>query len=190
MYLKLSPGKLPNNANDTRSLAQAMQTRRLVATKISEMAERDNTPKDIAPALNQVAVVDEKLRGVASTLGFNRKEVLTGTAQFDEKGEATKLNLTTHDQRAAYRFELLEDGSKVYAAPTGEDFGVHQVVVERSDGTLFIDDSVFGTTVDLSVRHVVRHMDPEQAPKSSASPGSGWGQATYPGWGPSTRLRG
>ena len=141
IQMKLNPGQIPGNLSEIRAYKQVSETKALVSKKLDEMKSLDETPKDIMQSsIGKVVVEDEKFSPHRSGI-FVAKERLTGTAEFTPEGEAKSLRLTDRDGHAAYFFEKLKDGTKVYLAPdSSSDSLGRQVVLERPNGTLFVED--------------------------------------------------
>lgn len=171
MSFAVKSHQLPQGSRQVKAYAQVHQTKALVEAKLQEMKSVDETPKDLAPEPDRVAVCDLKLKGTGtkSFLGLKKKEKFTGHAEFQKDGSPKAMQLESDKNNNSYRFEQLEDGSKVYAAPdTNKADGQHQVVVEKPDGTLFIDET-FGRFVDSTIGGVKRDVTAESVRREEMS---------------------
>jgi hypothetical protein len=179
MKLTLAAGALPKDAEQTRSLSHALTAKRLVEAKVKEMQGMDNTPKDLAPELGKVAVDEQKFSGTERSWGMLRKDRLTGAAEFDANQQVKTLHLQSEDDDKAYRFQRMEDGSKAYGAPIpGDDLNKHQIVIERPDGSLFMD-TTSASGMDRELEWAIADLQSEKQPAKSF-PEKSWSSKRRP----------
>lgn len=130
-----------STSSDTVSQAHFLKTRAAVLQKAEQVKDLNDGFRDLDGDSDQVTLLGARLDGDALTDLLGGSGKYSGAAQMVD-GQVIDLSLesqpTAFRSRKSYRYAELEDGSKLYVAPSDDD-GQHRLVVEQANGTLLME---------------------------------------------------
>lgn len=151
---------------------QLQITRDAVQSKANLVKAKDQGWRDLNEQPDQVTLLGARLEGNALTDLLGDSGVYSGKASFAD-GQVTSLSLDSQRdsklEKKTYRFSQFDDGSKLYVAP-GEDSGRHDLVLERPNGTIFVEHASQGS-VDEGIGSLLQAGGLPDQTSESGSPG-------------------
>ncbi len=154
MMVTLNAGQIPQSSKEIQAFARAKQIKQQVTKKAQEYQKLDNGHHDHSTITGEVVVSDLPKSNMLASF-FTGKKSETGSAKFSD-GSLTDLHVKADENyplyggsETYYHYEALPNGSKLYAAPNGDDT---TVMLEKPNGTIFIDEGGFGNTRIESMR--------------------------------------
>lgn len=188
--MKLRPGQAPQTSDEIAAYSQFMKTKAAVLKKNEQMKALNQEPKDLDRTDDKVAIQNTRLSGGGLGEMLQGKDKYAGFARVkDDHVVDMSVDSKPDGDGNKFRYAELEDGSKLYAAPSG-DSNAHQVVLETNNGTLYMDNT-FGMFVDSHISSLKDEAKRDERPPAPA-PYTGldqsvWGFApaygSTPNWG-------
>lgn len=152
--IQFQPGQSASTSKEIAAYTKALRTKQEVMKKADEVKTYDQSSYDLSPDVDKVALQNERLSTSDFMTAIQGRNKFDGVASYQE-GRVTEMALDGHQGWSEtggekFRYSRQEDGSQIFAAPAGKDDD-YQVVMEKPNGTLFIED-IKGREVDWTFK--------------------------------------